>query len=631
MNLRPLAGRALALLSLAVALHAAAPAGVDLTLNVEPAGTALETHIAFEPGPSGARTLAIRFTNTSASDVFLERIRVALPWAEQLPASAQLCSGGACMFRTPALVFSDPAQAVPSGSFLLARDGEHGTFAGILTWRTLWSKLSFDHGRLVVTADGERRRVKPGETLALERIWLARGDDWQDLLFAYADEVARENKIVLKNTTPWVGWSTWDYFGGRFTYEQTIANLDAVVGLKIGANLLQIDGGWWTRCGDYLSPRANLPGGMKQLADEIHRRGLVAGIHLDGMRADGDSRVALDHPEFFLHDGDGQLLTPPPARTGSRPGRVFFDFSHPGARAHMRDAIRTIRREWGYDYFKIDFLRFGFPEDILSSGNFPSTTRVVPHDDSLTSVERFRLAMATFREAMGDDAYFLACSAEFGPTYGFVDAQRTGGDIDPTFSRFRRAVMENGGNFYLHRKVVINDTDYHVARNRHDEDEFLQKDPRKTGGDMPLNEDGMWTHFVGLFGSAKISGDNLTILRDERKALFRAAVALPSCDRFVPIDFWAHARERDDPPAVFLGAAGEHVYLAIFNWSDRPREFALRGLSPVRGAGLERIGGAAELSVHEATCTISLTGHSSVVYRVNDALFDRLRKSLSVE
>ena len=40
-------------------------------------------------------------------------------------------------------------------------------------------------------------------------------------------------------------------------------------------------------------------------------------------------------------------------------------FEHPGARAYMRDVFRTLRRDWGYDYFKVDFLKFGFPEMIL--------------------------------------------------------------------------------------------------------------------------------------------------------------------------------------------------------------------------------------------------------------------------
>src|SRR5690606_28736606 len=112
--------------------------------------------------------------------------------------------------------------------------------------------------------------------------------------------------------------------------------------------------------------------------------------------------------------------------------------------------------------------------------------------------------------------------------------------------------------------------DYHVARGALDEDESLVKNPRKTGGAMPFALAEMWTHYMGLFGGPKISGDNLIILREERKDLFRRAVDLPACERWVPLDFWQHARNRDDPFRAILGVADGRVYLALFNWSETP-------------------------------------------------------------
>lgn len=611
------------------------PQSVVFTFRAEPASARLQESIVVRSAPDGSRSIAIDIVNASAGDLFLHDLTLRFPWVgPAFGRDGMLASGGGCMFRTPTTVHPDPQSARASETFLLARHSSGHAFAGFLTWKTFRSHLSYADGHLVVTAEGEGRRLRPGEKLSLEKLWLQDNASWQNLLYAYADEIARENRIVLRPRPAYVGWSSWDYYGGRFTYGQVMSNLDALMTLDVGANLLQIDGGWWTRCGDYLSPRSNLPGGIAHLAAEFRRRGLTAGIHLDGMRADIDSQVVIRHPEFFLKDQHGELIGGQPAKNGGKRGRVYFDFSHPGARAHLAGAIRTLRRDWGCDYFKIDFLKFGVPAYLLQeAGRDKDGTRIVPHNDALTSLERFHLGMAALRQAMGDDAYFLACSAEFGPVYGHVDALRTGGDIDPTFSRFSRSVMENGGNFYLHRKVVLVDADYHVARSRHDEDADLTRDPRKTGGNMPLNEAGLWTHYVGLFGGPKISGDNLTILREERKALFRMAVDLPACERFVPLDFWQHGRDRDDPFGVFLGEASGRVYLAVFNWRTEPRTFRLGGLLPAETQGVAQIAGDASLTRNATTLQVGLSARSSSIFAFDSAAtdFDRLRHAMTVE
>jgi len=626
------------LIGLVIGAAATTPAAAvrehEVTANVETVAATdaavVQTRVRLTPGPQGSQFLTVTVTNASAREVRLKELTVSFPWEPALGEGAQVSSGGASMFRTPTLVRADAAQAATSRAFVLTRrEGGRGFgLAAFLTWKTFWSKLVFQDGRLTITVDGEGRRFRPGETLALEKLWLAEGDDWPDLLWAYGDLVAQESRRPVRPRAD-VGWSNWDYYGARFTAPQLRANLAALAALKVGANLFQIDGGWWSRCGDYLAPRADLP--MRDLAQEVRQRGMTLGLHFDGARADRDARVVAEHPEYFLHDGNGELLVAKAGPTG-KPGRVYFDFSHPGAREYWRHVLTTIRREWGCEYFKVDFLRLAFPEYQLETLAEPRGRRIVPHDEALTSLERFHLGMTAFREGMGDDAYFLACTAEFGPMFGHADGLRTGGDIDPTFSRFSRACMENGGNFYLHGKVVLNDADYHVARGRLDEDETLVKDPRKTGGDMPYALAEMWTHYAGLFGGPRISGDNLTILRDERKALFRRAVGLPACERYVPVDFWAHGRTRDDPFSTFLGEAQGAVYLAVFNWAETPRQARLSGLPASAIAGGEKLGGTAMVAARAGGVALDLPPRTSVVYRLEaKADFNRLRRALSVD
>jgi alpha-galactosidase len=621
-------------------LRAAPPTPEQVAVSVQATpADAFTSSVQVGDGPSGSHTLEVAITNHTSDPAVLHGVTVRFPWI-QLGADALLSSGDTCMGRTPAQVFTPQAGfAIPhlkpdgkplSGTYLLAKSGGRSFLTSFVTWKTFVSKMTYADGGVTVAADGEDIAVPPGQTLSLEKVWLAEDADWQDLLFAYADEIARENDIHLRQRPTFVGWSTWDYYGGGFTADAVRDNLKALVGLGVGANFHQLDGGWWAARGDYLKSRADLPGGPKALAAAIHEAGLTAGIHLDGMRGDPQSEVFRDHPDFFLHDQDGKPLHQPIHKPGNDTDYLFFDYSNPEARAYMRDALRTIHADWGYDYFKIDFLRFGLNEYILqATAKAAPGRKVVAHDPSLTSLQRLRLGLAAFREGIGPDSYLLACSSVFGPVFGQADALRTGGDISPNFDRFRRACMENDGNFFLHRKVIDIDADSILVRSKEDEEADRTPNPDKSGGDLKLNEVEMWATYVGLFGGPKIDSDKIPSLRPERRDLLRRAIALPTCTRFVPLDFWEHARTPgDDPSQIFLGEAQGKPYLALFNWSDAPRTYRLEGWK-AEAAVPVLLSGAA--TVHaEAGFTAQLEPRHVAVFRIEgDQAFDTLRKTLT--
>jgi hypothetical protein len=247
-------------------------------------------------------------------------------------------------------------------------------------------------------------------------------------------------------------------------------------------------------------------------------------------------------------------------------------------------------------------------------------------------VERFHRALTAFRAGMGDDAYFLGCSTPFGPTFGHVDALRTGPDISPKFPTFQNHCEANGGNFYLNGSVAQVDADYEVVRAKEDQDNALVKDPSKDGGKLALNEAEMWTDYVALFSGIKLASDNLQILRPERKELVRFATIQPACGRFVPLDFWQHARTHTDAFQVFLGEAGSDVLLALFNWSDAPRIYRVHGIShdSLQRGGLVR--GEAEIDAHEADIRLTLGGRHSAVFRLPAGTnFDHVRKTIEVQ
>jgi alpha-galactosidase len=445
--------------------------------------------------------------------------------------------------------------------------------AGSLSWRVFLPTFTLKDGAFVVWSDGEGKQLKPGEAVQYEHIVLRRSGNWLDLLNAFGTAIARENGIGTLKNADFKGWATWDYYAYVFSADDIRANTAKIKALSPAANLVQIDAGWYSARGDY-AVRASLAGSMKDVADRIKAAGMTPGLWIDGFRANSTSEVCTQHPEFFLHDQDGNLIIEVRRKEGTDRDRVYFDYSHPGARAHIAQRIRAIVEDWGFPYLKIDFMRFGLNREIMR--NKPAVTGIRAHDPTITDVERMRLGLQAMREAAGPDRYLLGCSAVFGPCIGYVDGMRTGGDISPRYGAFPERSLANLGHFYLSGKVFNADADYLVFRAAADEDEKVAKEDVKHGGSLTMNEAQMWADFNKLYGTCRVSSDNLMTLRPERQALVKDVFQYPAMDETVPLDIWRHAASKGDGFELVIARKGKEIHLGVFNWGDTPKEYALQ-------------------------------------------------------
>ena len=90
-----------------------------------------------------------------------------------------------------------------------------------------------------------------------------------------------------------------------------------------------------------------------------------------------------------------------------------------------------------------------------------------------------------------------------------------------------------------------------------------------------MNEAQMWADFNKLYGTCRLSSDNLMTLRPERQALVKDVFRYPAMDEAVPLDIWRHATSKGDGFELVLARKGTAIYLGVFNWSDAPKEYAL--------------------------------------------------------
>ena len=542
------------------------------------ADQAVETTHTLNKQANGFLRLAISMSNPGQHPLTIEKISIRMPLAERLTDDLNILYGGSCMGRTPLLrqKLGGKTRQSSSNMYEMIRltDGQY-LFAGSLSWRVFMPNFTVKNGAFEIWSHGEGKQVKPGETIQYEQIVLRRASNWLDLFNQFGTSIAAENGITKLKSADFKGWATWDYYAYKFSNEDIDGNIEQLKKLGGGANLVQIDAGWYSIRGDYTTVRPDMDGGMKDVATRVKAAGMIPGIWMDGFRANSASEVCKKHPEFFLHDQDGKIIVEVRRPEGVDRDRVYFDYSHPGARAHIADCIRVLKQEWGYPYFKIDFMRFGLNREIME--NKPSLKSIKSHDPTITDVERMRLGLQAMREAIGPDGYLLGCSAVFGPCIGFVDGMRTGADISPRYEAFPERGLGNLGHFYLSGKVFNGDADYLVFREAADEDEKVSAEEVKHGGSMTINEARMWADFNKLYGTARLQGDNLITLRPERQALVKEVFDYPPMDETVPLDIWQRAANKGDAFELVLARKGKDIYLGVFNWGDTPKYYGLTG------------------------------------------------------
>ncbi len=545
----------------------------DIQVDVK-ASQPVATTQSLKEEANGFQRLAITLSNKGKEPLTIERITVRIPLAEKLTKEQELIYGGSCMGRTPLLIENVGSQTKKSSShmyeMLRLSEGKY-LFAGSLSWRIFLPNFTLKDGAIEIWSHGEGKQLKPGQTIQYEQIVLKRSDDWLALLDQFGAAIAVENGISKLKPADYKGWATWDYYGRVFTDQDVFKNMDALNKLTPDANMVQIDGGWWIERGDYQTVRSDLPGGIKAIVSRIKSEGKTPGLHFDGFRGDAASEICKAHPEYFLHDQDGKMIVEVKEMPDKVMKYTYFDYSHPGARAHIAECIRNMKENWGVTYFKVDFMRYGLENDIKLKKKHVKSIKA--HDPTITGVERFRLGMQAMREAMGPDSYFLGCSAVFGPCIGFVDGMRTGGDIHPRYEAFPERSLANLGNFYLSGKVFNGDADYVVFREAIDEDESVSQEDVKHGGSMTLNEAQMWADFNKIYGTARLHSDNLVTLRPERQALVKEVFQYPAMDETVPLDLWQHGKNKGDGFELVLARKGGEVYLGVFNWGETPKEY----------------------------------------------------------
>ncbi len=210
------------------------------------------------------------------------------------------------------------------------------------------------------------------------------------------------------------GYTSWYNYFSKITEDICLRDLDGMDRAKECVDIFQLDDGFQTATGDWLSvDKKKFPHGLKSLAQKIHDKGYLAGIWLAPFCAQITSKVAREHPDWLIKD----------EKTGKKilrhigwGGAYALDIYNEEAREYIKHFFDVILNDWGFDMVKLDFL----------------FTQCLSPRAGKTRGEIMCDGVDLLREACGDKL-ILGCGVPLGACLGIFDACRVTCDVNKVF------------------------------------------------------------------------------------------------------------------------------------------------------------------------------------------------------
>lgn len=403
--------------------------------------------------------------------------------------------------------------------------------------------------------------VPPGKELASEHVAFAAGPDYFSQLNAYAEaiRVLHHARVGGENL---IGWWSWTAFYAGITEGTAVTNARWLAAhLKtLGYEFYHIDEGYQYARGEYITPNATqFPHGMRSLGKEVCRLGLKFGIWTAPFEVSGRAWVYEHHKDWLVHDAHGKPIQIGFVARGTTDPLFVLDATHPGAQEYLRQTYRTLTREWGVRYIKLDFMDAACVE-----GYF--------HRPGTTALEAQRIGLEVIRKAVGEDVLLDKDGSPMLNPVGLVDEGRISVDTGHSFRASREAAPNIAARYYMNGNFYRSDPDaFTVAQQLIPQQEWHQDRVPAT-----LDEAQVSIVLSAVSGGMFEIGDDLPTLGAdlERLALVKNPELLKMARlarSSVPLDLMTFRSEDEIPGVFFLQEDARQSMLAVFNWTEQPR------------------------------------------------------------
>lgn len=379
-------------------------------------------------------------------------------------------------------------------SFAYVRNGKSIDLFGSLNDRTGYTIIYADMNKNTLKYSKDVEGITINEPYELLDLYFDNGE--YDAVFDRYFDAMNIKPLTDRKIK---GYTSWYNYYQNISEDIILRDLEAIGKMSDLVNTFQIDDGYQTAVGDWLSiDKKKFPNGMKPVADKIHEKGLKAGIWLAPFGAQRGSKIAAEHPDWLVKNKKGN-----PIIVGANWGGFYpLDIDNQQARDYIKGVFDVVLNQWGFDLVKLDFLY---------------ATAVVP----MHNKTRGQLAYESIdflRECVGDKQ-ILGCGVQQMPCFGKVEYMRIGADMSLGWKH--SLIRKN-----MHREDVstpnaIHNSVYRRCLNKRaflcDPDVFLL---RKTNIHFTPQQQRVLAKFIKLFGEVLFVSDNVDDYDDEQLAIF---------------------------------------------------------------------------------------------------------------
>jgi alpha-galactosidase len=405
--------------------------------------------------------------------------------------------------------------------------------------------------------------LKPGEEMVSERLMFETGPDYHDQLLAYGDAVRRLHHARVSCETP-IGWWSWTVYYGAINEGETLTNGDwQAEHLKsLGYKYFQIDEGYQYARGEYTTPNATqFPDGMRFVGHHLTGEGLTFGVWTAPFEVTSRAWVYERHKDWLVHNAKGDPI--PIGDVWNQKTDVLYalDTTHPGAQEYMRDTYRTLAREWGVRFIKLDFM---------------DTTAIEGYHyrPNTTALEAQRIGLQVIRDAVGIEVILDKDGSPMLNPVGLVDTGRISADTGHSFERTKNAASGIAARFYMQRNFFVDDPDAFNVTATHLMEHANERSSISLGAaeaSIALSAVSGGMYEIGddmpVLGSEK---DRLALV-ENRELLNMAKVGRAS----TPLDLMTYEPEDGQPSIFLLRHDQREAILTVFNWTNAVRSHAL--------------------------------------------------------
>ena len=406
--------------------------------------------------------------------------------------------------------------------------------------------------------------LPPGAAMASERLMISAGPDYHNQLLAYGDAIRRLHHARVSTETP-IGWWSWTAFYAAINEGETLANADwQAEHLKsLGYKYFQIDEGYQYARGEYSTANATqFPDGLGFVGHRIVGDGLTLGIWTGPFEVTGRAWVYEHHKDWLVHNAKGEPI--PIGDVWHQKTDVLYalDTTHPGAQEYLRQTYRTLVREWGVRFIKLDFM---------------DTTAIegYRYRPNTTTLEAQRIGLQIIRDTVGEDVVLDKDGSPMLNPVGLVDTGRISVDTGHSFQRTKNSAPGIAARFYMQRNFFVDDPDaFNVT------DSFLLEDRR---AQTPVSLSGAQASIAlsAVSGGMYEIGDDLLTLGSEKDRLALVEnpdlLNIPKVGRASkPLDLMSYEAEDEQPSIFFLQESPRQAILTVFNWTKTPRSHTLK-------------------------------------------------------